>query len=819
LTTASVALGVAALVAVAQATSATRSRFEQMRGALAEHTSLEVVEAEDLPFDQEAVADVANTPGVRQGIPLLERTTSVHAEQSHARAVLLGIDFDDLKQMRDIEMVAGRPPGPEGEVALELNFAQSLGVTAGDTVRLLTPQGIRPIEHEVSGVLAFQGAAAVVEVSSVFMPLATVQELWNQPGEITALRLALDSDANVDEVSRRIAEKLPAGLMVRPVRSRTDIQEETVFLVDQSLNITSTLSIGAAIFIVLNTYLMNVSERRRSLAIMRLVGATQGQLRRMLYGEALLVGLVGAVIGIFAGNVGGRWLARRVDLLFDVALPQPPMGWLPLIVGLVAGPVTALLAVAYPAYLAGHTPPLSGMQAGIATSRQKAPRVFIRLGLLGLALATVLYVAAIRSWISPQFSPAATSIGMVACVLLLPAVLGPVAYAASRLPALVWRTESELAQRQLTRNYVRSTLTAGVIFVVICAGVGVGNTILNAVEDIETWQARTFPADFLLRAKVPQLSASDGGASATETSDAIRRTPGFIGLERMTFVNLTVNDVPATLIVREYNQYQTLPIQLAAGNPETVRAEVLEGGVLLGTGLASRLGLSVGDQVTLLAGDEHREFGVVGVIGEYAAGGLVAAMDRQTAAQFLPRLDTQIFLVTVSPDELDRATEALDRIAKEEGLVLLSYAQFRQQIHDMIGGVVGGLWLLLVLGFVIAAFGVVNTLTMNVLEQTRELGLLRVVGMTRSQVKALVLAQAVILALLGLVPGVAAGVTSAWLSNRIFAALFGHVVAFQLQPLLVVGCFVVGLILATLAAFAPAQRASNLAPLSAIRIE
>jgi putative ABC transport system permease protein len=214
-----------------------------------------------------------------------------------------------------------------------------------------------------------------------------------------------------------------------------------------------------------------------------------------------------------------------------------------------------------------------------------------------------------------------------------------------------------------------------------------------------------------------------------------------------------------------------------------------------------------------------RRFRVAGIIGEYASGGLIVAMDRTTAASFLPRLDAHVLLVTVSPGNRELAQKSLEQIAREEGFVVISYAQFRSQIQTMIAGVVGGLWLLLVLGFLIAAFGIVNTLTMNVLEQTRELGLLRVVGMTRSQVHASILAQAVTVALIGIVPGAAAGILSAWLSNRIFAALFAHVVAFRLQPLLVAACFAGALCLAVLAAFLPARRASHLAPLEAIRIE
>ena len=152
-------------------------------------------------------------------------------------------------------------------------------------------------------------------------------------------------------------------------------------------------------------------------------------------------------------------------------------------------------------------------------------------------------------------------------------------------------------------------------------------------------------------------------------------------------------------------------------------------------------------------------------------------------------------------------------------LLLQSYADLVEYIDAMINGVIASLWMLLALGCAIAAMGLVNTLTMNILEQTREIGMLRVVAMTRRQVRRMIFAQATLLGALGLVPGAISGVFVSYAISLSAQAVLGHDIAFTLRPGLVLGCFAVGLVVVMLSSLIPAERAARLRLTSALHYE
>jgi putative ABC transport system permease protein len=161
----------------------------------------------------------------------------------------------------------------------------------------------------------------------------------------------------------------------------------------------------------------------------------------------------------------------------------------------------------------------------------------------------------------------------------------------------------------------------------------------------------------------------------------------------------------------------------------------------------------------------------------------------------------------------------LQAICEKYGVLLHSNADITTMIDGMIAGVDGCLWGILVLGFVVAAFGVVNTLTMNVLEQTRELALLRIVATTRWQVRKTILTQAAIIGGLGLVPGILAGLGVSFLINRAMVSAFGHTIEFTPHPLLLVSGFLVGFAIVVVSAAFPAERAARLELVHALQYE
>jgi putative ABC transport system permease protein len=165
------------------------------------------------------------------------------------------------------------------------------------------------------------------------------------------------------------------------------------------------------------------------------------------------------------------------------------------------------------------------------------------------------------------------------------------------------------------------------------------------------------------------------------------------------------------------------------------------------------------------------------------------------------------------------ATEQLQAFCRDRGLSLQSHADFRAWFDRKIDGTVAICWTLMMLVFVVASFGVVNTLTMNVLEQTRELGVLRALGMQRGQLRKVILAQAVALGVTSLGPGIVVGIALAYVMNLAAEPLQGHTIEFRIEPALVAACCTAALVIAVLAAAFPARRAARLQVIRALQYE
>jgi putative ABC transport system permease protein len=194
-------------------------------------------------------------------------------------------------------------------------------------------------------------------------------------------------------------------------------------------------------------------------------------------------------------------------------------------------------------------------------------------------------------------------------------------------------------------------------------------------------------------------------------------------------------------------------------------------------------------------------------------------MDRSVAHDLLGIEGIDGLIVRADPQDLAAVGASLRELCKSQGLILQSYAELVSLIDGMVNSVVGSLWMLLALGCLIAAMGLVNTLTMNIMEQTREIGMLRVVAMTRSQVRMMIFAQALFLGIMGIVPGVLVGVLVQYAIGLSSNVVLGHDVAFTLRPGLFLGSIVIGLVLVLLASLIPAERAARLQVAAALQYE
>ncbi len=824
LTLLSIAIGIASVVAVSLATATTRQAYRRMYEEIAGRAALQVTAPANAAFPQEVAEKIARVPGVQAAVPSYQRATRIVFEHKWLTLIAMGIDPVHDSDARDYELREGRfltaEDGDSG--LLEVGFAAGAGIHVGDQVKFLSAKVRRPGHLGVItivGLLAPRGPAGFNKGGAMFVPLKFAQRYLGDAGKINSIDVVLAEGGDEDLVAARIRAILPPGLDAHPPASVTQLAKGTMTEVEWGLSLASVFAVVLAFIIIVNTFLMNASERRPQFAILRAVGATRRQVVGLVLREALLLGILGTLLGCGLGLAGGYRLMVAVTRLYVNAPPPVIFTPLPFVLALVLGPALSLLAAAVPAWLTTRVTPLEAMQPAVAREGSGVPRWMPITGAGLLIVVGSLLVASVHGWLPSWFSIVLGALAVALFVLVLPPLVRPLAALAGGLLGPLGPSQVRLAQRQVVRRPVRSALTIGVVYVAMSIGIGLGSIITTTVGDVRTWYRQTLQGDFFLRTAFPNTTTGESVLVPDALEEEVGRIPGVTSVDTMRFFNTHVGDRAVVVVSREFPDPEP-PIALYRADGPEVRRRLLQGEVVIGTKLAQQLHVAPGEEIEVdTARQGKRRLRVAALAIDYMVGGEIIFMERKTAEKLFDIQGVNTIAVIARPGSLSAVHEALARIARREHLMLHSFADLGRMLDRMMGGVIGGLWAILALGFVVAAFGIANTLTMSVLEQTRELALLRVVAMTRRQIRRLVLAQAGIIGLIGLGLGVIAGMSTAYAMSLSMMPLLGYPVDFLLHPWLLSGCLGFGMALVLLAALAPAERAARLDLLIALQYE
>jgi putative ABC transport system permease protein len=825
LTTSAIALGVAFLAGSLILTDTMLLAFDQLFGKVTagtdsvvrQHTSYESSGGSRRPVPATALDDVRRVDGVRAaegvvgGYALLTDPAG-HAIHAAPGAPTLGANLPADEILRgDIDLRTGRAPSGPDEVVIDVTSAQENQIALGSKLRILF-HGPSQV-FTVVGTVGFGGEDNLGGTTAAYFDTATAQKMLGSPeGFESIIVSAVDGVSDV-ELTRRLNAALPEGT---ESVTGTTVAQESSDSIKKELGFVNKMFLGFAgialfvgSFIIWNTFTMIVSQRSREIALLRAVGATRRQVLRSLLLEALLLGLGASAIGVGLGLVVAKGLAVLMSVVgFAMPSTSTQVNLRTILVSLLVGTLVTVVAALSPARRATKLLPVEALRESIPGSR---PPSRTR-GVVG-ALLTAAGVAALLLGLFADVGIAFVGAGVLAIVLgvttLAPLATQPLA-AAIGWPLRLRGLPGELARQNAMRNPRRTASTAAALMIGLTLVVSVGvfaSSLKSSVGDVLGGSTR---ADlFLSRATMNAPGFSTDVAKVVASVPGVRTvSPTGYGKARLAGQDTSYNSIdPATA-------EDVLNLDVSSGSV----ADLGTDGVIVTRKAAQAHGWSVGDSVSaefMASGAKTlRIVGIYDATGGFIGSNYVISLAAQAANEAEIGHYAGLVLVDQSADQDDVQRRIATAIADHPDAKVLNQAQYEQESGGYIDQLLTFVSVMLLLAVLIALLGIVNTLALSVFERTRELGLLRAVGMTRSQVRAMVRWESVVISLIGALAGAGLGIG---LGIALARALRDEGITSIAVPVPSIGLYVAAAAVAgVLAAIGPARSAAKVDVLKAV---
>jgi putative ABC transport system permease protein len=759
--------------------------------------------------------DVRDTLGGVSGSPQLVKNGKAI---TFGGAPNLGFSVDPAKpQFNSLKLVNGRWPAAN-EVVIDTDTASKKSLKAGDVIGVQAQGPERRMR--ISGLVKFGSAGSLGGATLAGFRLRTAQRLFDKVGKLDDIRVSAKPGVSPRRLVAQIRPVLPAGTRVRTgaqeAQKAADSTNEFLSFLKTFLLAFGGIALFVGSFVIANSLSITIAQRTREFATLRTLGASRRQVRRAILLESLVVGVIASVIGLFVG----LGLAEGLFSLFDaVGFTLPNSGIVfkgrTVEVALIVGVLVTVLASLRPALRATRVPPIAAVREGATLPEGR----FAKYRTQGSLVATLLGFAALLLGLFVAKSTAAVLIWMGLGALL---VFVGVALLSSRIvPALAtwlgWPATKvagevgRLARENSRRNPQRTASTASALMIglalvtlVAILAAGIISNFKGAVNDL-------FTGDYAITAQ------NNFSPVPTAVGTAAARAPGITAAGNVRGGQGRAFGKNESLTAVDPDVREVVELDWKRGS-QAVLSNLGSNGAFTDDAYAKKHRLVVGSPVRVTTPTGERVRLVVRGIFKPPAGGSPfgpLTMSAATWDRLYPQPENLFTFVKTTGGETAANQAALERTLRA---FPNAKVQTRQKfIDNQISGlksVLNILYVLLALSIIVSLFGIVNTLVLSVFERTREIGMLRAVGMTRRQVRRMVRHESVITAFIGTVIGIALGIVlGALLAARVdfiaFTLPVGSLIAF------VVAAWFVGL----LAAIFPARRASRLRPLEALSYE
>ncbi len=835
-----VALGVAVFVSIDLANQSAKKALSLSLDEVQGRTTHEIVASAPAGIPEELFVALVRA-GVRPAAPIVEGSVVVLPRRSGARPEalrLLGVDpFSEAPFRPALGKLGG---GKAGESGIDLGHflttpgacllaratAGRFGLTVGDrfTVRV----GAERRNLVFAGLLDADAQEASSSLADLLIcDLSTAQEATDRLGYLSRIDLLLSADAAGQRELARVRALLPEGLEIQEAEGRLREGDEMTRAFRMNLAALSLLALICGAFLIYNTMTFLVVERRRLIGQLRALGATRGEIFRGVLQEALAIGAAGTVLGLGAGVVLGRGLVRLVtgtinDLYFALSVRSLALPPLTFVAGIVVGLGVTLLAALAPALEATATPPRGAMVRSLLEGKSRralrratmAGATLLALGALALPIPSLLASFFVLFFAVVGFALLAPG----AAVLLGRALRAAIGRRSGRLGWI-----GRMAASGLERNLSRTGVAVAALVVAVSVTVGVGAMIASFRGSVERWLERSLTADLY----VAPAEREPGFVGASRPAEMVTRLGAIPGVVRVRPLRRAEVSSPASgagrvrLIAVDGDPAATV---IRQGEPKSAWEGFARGEILVSEPLAARLGLKVGSVLPLGTAFGVKPFRVAGIYLDYASDRGIAMIDRAYYARLWRDDRISGFGLDLAPGateaEVARVATAVRTLDPEAPLAVRSNKELLRNSLVIFDRTFKITAVLRFLAGLVAFLGVLSALLALQLERTREIGVLRALGMTNGEVGALVATETGLLGLSAGLLSIPVGfVLALVLIEVINRRSFGWSMDLVLAPGVFLGALALSLGAALLAGLVPAIKMARTSPAEALREE
>ena len=844
LTMIGISLGIAVVLAIEMTNQSTLVSLEEVFArAVGKAELLVIPRGDEATLDGDLTAVVQRTPGVQVAAPvvifqtvLADDTRGVEAQWKSGGVELgrkfevRGIDLDLDPKIRVYPLIRGRfPEGSRYEILITESYAQDKGLKTGDYLALLTSFGTE--ELEIAGLLGEDGAGLLNDGAVGFIPLDVAQDIFDLGNQVHEISVQVEPGIGshpeaLEDLKMRLEERL--GKAARPTYpvQRGELVPTMLESYQTGLLFFSIIALFTGSFMIYNTFSMSVIERTREIGMVRAIGMSRTQVLALVFSEAGILSMFGAVLGVAFGVLLARGLTYLLGGFISVDESHLELSTGPVLKSIGTGLAITFLAALIPANQAALTSPLEAIRARIQSTRAIHYRVWVS----GLGFLFVGWVSFYRLEWRTEVVYAASTVGfillMLGAVLTIPLAVGALERGTRPIVALLYRKEGAIGSANVRRSILRTTLTLACLMIAMVMIISIGSLSHSFEKDLGNWVNNALGGDLYVRpSETMQVTFSNQlseipGVAAVSPSRFFQvkvaqdsRDPGAEQEENLIFTAIEPT---------AFRQIGDVVFVTGQGQPGKNWERFSQGGSLfISNVLSEEYGLQQGDTLILQTRRGEIPFEVAAITTDFMGNGFAVTgtyadlkrwFSESGADRFTIKLDPTIDIDGVSQEIEKRYRDRYNFDVRSTKTLRESVLRFLDQVFLLFN-------VLSMIGVVIGGLGVLNTLSMNVFDRTREIGGLRSLGMTRGQVIRMVLAEALAMGLVASIYGMFFG----YVMSRVLVVALNVMTSYQIGYTFSARPFILATLIALgvsqVAAFGPARRAAAIRIIEALKHE